>query len=90
MTTHFTTLSLVERHRELEDARRASLGLPSEPRACRVCYVKQVGSDCPCGRNDWTYLTVVVIELELLIESLQRRQLNCTGSANCEHCLQTA
>lgn len=87
---HHTRQGLDERHRALEELRRRSIG-SEQPSACRVCFTlhnEDVG--CVCGRNEWTVLGIVVIELALLLEALHRERAACTVGDGCPVCVQQA
>lgn len=84
--THFTLQNLDERHRSLEELRRAAFGLLEQPMVCRVCYAQYDNKGCYCGRNEWALVGLVVIEISLLIERLNREQRGCTSDASCVHC----
>lgn len=68
-------LGLEERHRELEDWRRAIAGLPDAEaaRACQSCYVRFDQKGCACGSNDWALLSVVLILIKIRIDDLHTR-----------------
>ncbi len=93
---HMLLSDLETRRTELMDLRRSNpvMSTLDEVRVCRCCYVVENPDsseiDCPCGRNDWTYLTIVIIELGLLLDRLHRDNKLCTLEEDCEHCLQAA